>query len=58
MPSIAVLLLLCVGCQTPPRPMPCGELADELKAYTKEYHLCLEDKGVLRHELKACQERR
>lgn len=46
------------GCSaTPPRACDCGEEAALYKVETKRYLQCLEDKGVLRQQLKALQER-
>ena len=41
-----------------PQPCDCGEAEKELRAYTLKYFDALESVGVLRHELKACSERR
>ena len=41
-----------------PQPCDCGVAEKELRAYTLKYFDALESVGVLRHELKACQERR
>ncbi len=48
------------GCRTAPSPPPCacGEVQAELERYTASYLDALEDAGNLRHQLKACQERR
>ena len=54
-------LLLLSGCalfQASPKPCDCGQAEQELRKYTGQYFSCLEDVGVLRHELKAERERR
>ena len=56
--SIAVCLLSLSACQTPPRVCDCGEETALYKAETKQYLQCLEDKGNLRQQLKAMQERK
>ena len=61
--AIHVLALSFVvsGCSLfPPAPQPCdcGQAEKELRAYTLKYVDALEDVGNLRHQLKACEERR
>ncbi len=56
--AIVSLSMSCAACQTPREPYDCGEAEVALRGYAYEYHRCLEDKGNLRHQLKACQERR
>ena len=54
-------LMLLSGCgifQTNPEPCNCDAAEKELRAYTLKYFDTLESVGVLRHELKACQEKR
>lgn len=55
--AIALLSMSFVGCQTPPK-YDCGEAEMALRGYAYEYNRCLEDKGNLRQQLKACQEKR
>ncbi len=53
-------LLLLSGCgifRQSPKPCDCGEAEKELRVYTERYFDALEDKGNLRQQLKACQER-
>ena len=55
-------LMLSSGCAwlaPSPEPLPCdcGVAEKEMRAYMLKYFDTLEDVGVLRHELKACQER-
>jgi hypothetical protein len=56
-------LLLLTGCgifHPSPDPLPCDCAAaeKETRAYTQQLFNCLEDNGVLRHQLKAERERR
>ena len=54
-------LLLLSGCgifQPNPKPCDCGQAEKELRAYTLKYFNALEDVGNLRHQLKACEERK
>ena len=54
-------LMLLPGCgifQPSPEPCDCGVAEKELRAYTLKYLDALEDTGNLRHQLKACEERR
>lgn len=55
--GIALLSMSFAACQTPPK-YDCGEAEVALRGYAYEYNRCLEDKGNLRQQLKACQERR
>jgi hypothetical protein len=57
--------MICVGllmslsaCQTRPEPCNCDRAVQEMTRYTLLYHEALEDKGNLRQQLKACQERK
>ena len=52
------LWLSLSGCQTSPEPVSCSVWEAYVEQYAKKYHACLEDKGNLRQQLKACQERR
>ena len=61
--TLPVLLLtyLLPGCAwfaPAPQPCDCGQAEKELRAYTLKYVDALEDVGNLRHQLKACEERR
>lgn len=56
--AIVLLSMSCAACQTPPEPYDCGNAEMALRGYAYEYHRCLEDKGNLRQQLKACQEKR
>lgn len=52
-------LMLCSACTTTPvPPCPCEQAIEELSGLTEQYHRALRDKGVLRQQLKACQEKR
>ena len=54
-------LMLLPGCgifQPSPEPCNCDVAEKELRKHTLDYFSCLEDVGVLRHELKAERERR
>lgn len=53
-----VLLMSLSGCQTPPKSCDCGVAVEEMTRYTLLYHEALEDKGNLRQQLKACQEKK
>lgn len=53
----AVSLTSCSAWPTKPKPCECGQAVDEMTRYTLLYHDALEDKGNLRQQLKACQER-
>jgi len=55
--SIVGFWLSLSGCQTSHKPCDCGQAERELRIYTEKYPQCLEDKGNLRQQLKACQER-
>lgn len=55
--AIALLSMSFAACQTP-HSYDCGEAEVALRGYAYEYNRCLEDKGNLRQQLKACQERR
>ncbi len=58
-PLSACIWLSLSGCQTPPEPCLCGNDADEaLHFYSKKLAQALEDKGNLRQQLKACEQRR
>lgn len=60
-------MLICVvslmnlsGCRTKPSVAPCptcGEIEVELTRYTEAYFLAVEDRGLLRQQLKACEAR-
>ena len=52
------LLTSCSAFQTKPDPCDCGQAVEELTRYTLLLHDALEDKGNLRQQLKACEERR
>jgi hypothetical protein len=57
---LSLLLLPACGilARSPdPLPCDCGVAEKEMRAYMLKYFDALEDVGVLRHELKACQER-
>ena len=54
-------LMLLPGCgifQRSPEPCDCGQADKEMRAYMLQYFEALEDKGNLRQQLKACEERR
>lgn len=50
-------LTSCGAFQTKPEPCQCGKAVEELTTYTLMLHDCLEDKGNLRQQLKAAQEK-
>jgi hypothetical protein len=52
-----VLLTSLSGCLPKPKPPcpSCGEVEVELTRYTEAYFLALEDRALLRQQLKACQ---
>jgi hypothetical protein len=50
-------LLISNGCRTKPEPCDCAFAEEELTKYTNKYFEALEDKGNLRQQLKACQEK-
>ena len=52
------LLLSLSACRSAPSPCECGEAFKETERYTQEYLFVLEDNGILRQRLKACEERR
>ena len=56
--SIAVLALSFSACRTNPEPVNCGEATALFKEETGKYLSCLQDKGNLRQQLKACNERK
>lgn len=58
--GLAWLMLLngCAIFQPSPKPCDCSVAEKELRAYTLKYFDALEDVGNLRHQLKACEERR
>lgn len=41
-----------------PQPCDCGVAEKELRAYTLKYFDALEDSGMLRQQIKACEEKR
>lgn len=55
----AVGLTLLSGCATvPPPPCPCEQIASDLDLMSDVLAQTLRDKGILRQQLKACQEKR
>ncbi len=56
--SIAVWLTSSGCSQTLPKPCDCGAEAALYKNETRQYLQCLEDKGNLRQQLKAMQQKR
>ena len=54
----ASMLLSLSACQTSPKPVDCGEMEAELRAYTEAYLNALEDIGNLRQQLRASEEKR
>lgn len=56
--SMLVFWLSTSGCQTNPDPVVCSDWEQHLERVVVKYHACLEDKGNLRNQLKACTERR
>ena len=50
-------LLSLSACQTKPEPCDCAFAEQEMRKYTNKYFEALEDKGNLRQQLKACNER-
>lgn len=56
---LLVGLTLLSGCASPPAPpCPCAEMAEELDMTSDILANALRDKGNLRQQLKACQEKR
>lgn len=55
---VLIFLLISAGCATPPPPCPCEQLAVDYDLTSDLLAQALRDKGVLRHSLKACEERR
>ena len=57
---IGLIALSLSACATPPIPPPCAcqQAIDNLESQSKALHLALKDKGNLRQQLKACQEKR
>ena len=54
----AVSLTSCASWRASPEPCDCGVAEKETRAYTLKYFDAMEDVGNLRHQLKACEERR
>lgn len=52
-------LMLSSGCATttPPPPCPCEQIVEELDLTSTLLANALRDKGLLRHALRACQEK-
>jgi len=51
-------LMSLYGCQTSPEPCDCGAAEAETMQYSKKYFHTLAEVGVLRQDLKACNERK
>ena len=53
-------VVLCVSsCQSaPPAPCDCGRAEQEMRHYTELYLESLQDTGMLRQSIKACEEKR
>ena len=49
------LLLNLSGCQTKVEPCDCDRAKAELEAYTMKYFDAVQDRGMLREQLRACQ---
>jgi hypothetical protein len=56
--SMVFILAVLASCQSSPEPISCSAWEQYLERQAVKYHACLEDKGNLRQQLKACQERR
>ena len=54
---LILITLTIVACQTPPKPCECGQWTAELERHKERYDQCLVDKGMLRQQLKASEER-
>ena len=54
----SALLTSCGVFQTKREPCNCGRAVEDLTHYTTMLHDCLEDKGNLRQQLKAAQEKK
>jgi hypothetical protein len=53
---ICVALLLSLsGCQTKVEPCDCDRAKAELETYTMKYFDAVQDRGMLREQLSACQ---
>ena len=50
-------LLSLSACQSNPKPCDCGLAETELRRYAEKYPDAIADNGILRHQLKACQEK-
>jgi hypothetical protein len=57
LPLFVGLTLLNQGCSTIVPPCPCQQIAEDLDVSAELLAQALRDKGVLRQQLKACQER-
>lgn len=55
---LSVGLTLLNGCTSVPPPCPCAQVMEELDLTSAVLAHALRDKGVLRQQLKACQENR
>ena len=53
-----LLLTSCGILAQSPKPCDCGQADKEMRAYMLKYFDALEDAGNLKHQLKACEERR
>lgn len=51
-------LSLLSGCATPPPSPDCGVAEKETRSYLLKYFDAIEENGILRQQLRACQERR
>lgn len=56
--SIAGIVMNLSACQAPLKPVACADRAALFDEVVDRHLQCLEDKGNLRQQLKACQERR
>lgn len=55
---LLVMPIMLASCQSAPDPVPCEPWEQHVEHYAQKYHLCLEDTGNLRQQLKACQKKR
>ena len=55
---LALLLSGCAWFAPPPEPCDCGQAEKAMRSYMLQYFDTLEDNGNLRHQLKACEERK
>lgn len=55
---IALLISGCTLFSPAPQPCDCGQADKAMRQYMLQYFDALEDVGNLRHQIKACEERK